>query len=229
MAAEANPPAAATAPSQSLLLPRVSWETYAQLVDGDEERRVPRLTYDRGVLEIVSPSPRHEQDAQTLILLIELVAGVRGVPVRQLGSTTFRRADLQRGFEADGSFYIQHEARMRHARMLDLATDPPPDLVIEMEVRRSSLDKLDLFASLGIPEIWRGWGERVVILDFDGSHYVEAPTSRALGLLTPEIVSHFLSQSRVLPSPDWFQAVIDWARAEPFPVTPEAERSPNAD
>lgn len=209
-------------PDDRVVLPRVKWETYARLVDDDEERRVPRLTYDRGVLEIVSPSMPHEEDANTIARVVEIVAAWMNVPIRSVVSTTFRRSDLERGFEADASFYIQNAARLQGRRQIDLANDPPPDLVLEMEVSRSAIDKLALFASMGIPEVWRMDGESVAIHVLDGDRYADAAASRALPVLTAAVVTRFLGLSRTLPSPDWFRAVTEWALAQrpPDELTP---------
>ena len=149
---------------ERVVLPCVSWETYERLLADDEERRVPRMTYDQGVLELVTPSMPHEVDAATITRIVDIVAAILGIPIRSAGSTTFRRKDLERGFEPDASFYIQNEARIRGQREVDLTVDPPPDVVLEMEMSRSALDKLPLFASMGIPEVWRCDGQRVTIL-----------------------------------------------------------------
>jgi Uma2 family endonuclease len=196
-----------------VVLPCVSWETYERLLADDEERRVPRMTYDQGVLELVTPSMPHEEDAETISALVRIVSAQLGIPVRSAGSTTYRRADLHRGFEPDASFYVQSEERIRGQREVDLTVDPPPDVVLEMEMSRSARDKLPLFASLGIPELWRCDGERVSILILEQDHYCESSSSQALPVLTSEVLTQFLAESRTMLSPDWFQAVSDWARA----------------
>lgn len=198
---------------ERLVLPCVAWETYERLLADDEERRVPRLTYDRGVLEIMSPSLPHEEDALVIARLVDIVAASLDVPIRTLGSTTYRRQDLERGFEPDASFYVQNEARMRGRRQVDLSVDPPPDLVLEMEVSRSVLDKLALLASMGVPEVWRSDGKRVAILVLTAGHYREATAGLALPWLTDDVLTRFLDESRRMPSPDWFRAVATWAEA----------------
>lgn len=192
----------------------MAWETYERLLADDEGRRVPRMTYDQGVLELVTPSMPHEVDAATIARFVDIVAAILGFPIRSVGSTTFLRQDLERGFEPDASFYVQNEARIRGQRQVDLSVDPPPDLVLEMEMSRSALDKLALFASMGIPEVWRCDGERVTILVRDGSTYGESSASRALPVLTSDVLTRFLHESRTMLSPDWFQAVGDWAREQ---------------
>jgi Uma2 family endonuclease len=195
-------------------LPCVSWETYERLLADDEERRVPRMTYDQGVLELVTPSTPHEEDAATITRIVDIVAANLGIPIRSVGSTTFRRKDLERGFEPDASFYIQNEERIRGKRQIDLTVDPPPDLVLEMEMSRSALDKLPLFASIGIPEVWRCDGQRVTILILEQDRYRETATSQAIPVLTSDILTRFLAESRTALSPDRFQAVSGWAREQ---------------
>ena len=199
---------------ECVVLPCVSWETYERLLADDEGRRVPRTTYDQGVLELVTPSMPHEEDAETISALVRIVTAQLGIPVRSAGSTTYRRADLHRGFESDASFYIQNEERIRGQREVDLTVDPPPDLILEMEMCRSAVDKLPLFASMGIPEVWRCDGQRVTIFVLEQDHYRESSSSQALPVLTSEVLTRFLAESRTMLSPDWFQSVSDWARGQ---------------
>ncbi len=203
--------------SEVVALPRVAWETYERLLADDEERRIPRLTYDRGVLEAVSPSLPHDEDALTITRLVDIVAANLGVPIRSVGGTTFRRRDLERGFEADASFYIQRAPAIRGRRQVDLSVDPPPDLVLEMEVSRSAVDKLGVFAAMGVPEVWRSDGQRVTILLLEGEGYRESASSLSLPALTAKQAAAFLALSRELLSPDWFHAVSDWARGQRSP------------
>jgi Uma2 family endonuclease len=172
------------------------------------------MTYDQGVLELVTPSTPHEEDALVFAHLVFIVAANLGIPIRSVGSTTFRRQDLERGFEPDASFYVQNEKRIRGQRDVDLTVDPPPDVVLEMEMSRSALDKLPLFASMGIPEVWRCDGQRVTILILEQDRYRESATSLAFPVLSSDILARFLAESRTALSPDWFQAVSDWARSQ---------------
>jgi Uma2 family endonuclease len=213
----ASPPRIAA--DERIVLPRVSWETYERLLADDEERRVPRMTYDRGVLELVTPSMPHEEDADTFAALVRIVADTLNVPIRSVRSTTFRRKDLHRGFESDASFYVQSEMRIRGLRQVDLSVDPPPDVILEMEMSRSALDKLAIFATMEIPEVWRCDGERVTVLVLDRGHYHASPKSRALPILTSDELTRFLVASRTMLSPEWSRAVSDWARERRGPLS----------
>src|SRR5947209_15786668 len=94
---------------QMVVLRSVSWDTYERLLADHRDSSAPRFTYDRGALEIMSPLPEHEKYNRAIAALVEVVAEARGLDFENLGSTTFRRDDLQRGFEPDSCFYIQHE------------------------------------------------------------------------------------------------------------------------
>ncbi len=138
-----------------ILLPNASWGTYERLLAEREERRYPRFFYDRGVLEIVSPSKGHESISRIVALLVEELAVELDVDVESAGSTTFKREDLACGFEPDECFYFQNVEHVRGKHNIDLNVDPPPDLVVEVDVTSYSLDKLPIYASLGISEVWR--------------------------------------------------------------------------
>ena len=127
---------ATTAPAtdNKIALYDVSWETYERLVSDMSDRSSPRLTYDRGRLEIMSPTEEHEELNRSLAAVVEAVAEELEIDIRSLGSTTFRRQDLERGFEADSCFYVQSLSKLESTRKVDLELDPPPDLVIEIDV-----------------------------------------------------------------------------------------------
>jgi Uma2 family endonuclease len=212
MATVVQPPTAIP-DEQRIVLNRVSWETYERLLADHTDRRVPRFAYDRGVLEIVSPGLKHERDSGALALLVQIVAAVWSIRVLNAGSMTYKREDLQQGIEPDESFYVQHEASVRDKDRIDPSVDPPPDLVIEVDVTHPSLDKLPIFARLGVPEVWRCVGGRVTVLTLVEGAYRESERSLALPLLTGEAITRLLAERRSLPPPEWIWALADWARA----------------
>src|SRR5438034_11138652 len=126
----------------------IRWETYESLLKDLENRSAPRLAYDRGVLEIMSPHFGHEEVNRALASIVEIVLEEMGVDFRNAGSTTFKREDQERGFEPDSSFYIAHVDQVRGKRKLDMDLDPPPDLLIEVDLTSNSLNKFPLYAAL---------------------------------------------------------------------------------
>ena len=159
----------------------------------------------------MTPSIGHEEDNRTLALLVEEIAMEWSIDVRNVGSTTFKRRDLEQGFEPDSSFYIQHEEDVRGKAEINLLVDPPPDLIIEIEVTQSAIPKLPLYAGLGIPEVWRLHGDRVSILRLIDGSYTETATSEALPPLTSAALTDFLRDSRSLRRTVWIRQVREWA------------------
>jgi len=82
----------------------------------------------------MAPSAKHEEPNRALSLFVDLVTGEWDIELRRLGSTTFTRRDLSKGFEPDSCFYIQNVEQVRDKEEIDLTVDPPPDLVIEIDI-----------------------------------------------------------------------------------------------
>ncbi|MGH8006933.1 MAG: Uma2 family endonuclease, partial [Candidatus Binatia bacterium] len=156
---------------QRVILHGVSWDTYERLLADFPESNAVHFAYDQGVLEIMAPSPEHGASTDILALLVNVLAEEWNIDVYGLGSTTFRRADLKRGFEPDTCFYVQNADRVRGKKQITLTKDPPPDLVIEVDITSSSLKKSPIYAAIGVPEIWRYDGHAVTILRLAGSKY----------------------------------------------------------
>jgi Uma2 family endonuclease len=211
-------PAAQQAPpsetGQRVILRGVSWETYERLLADFEDRHAVHFTFDRGALEIMVLSTKHEEPNRTLALLVEVLAEELGIDVRRLGSTTFQREDLLKGFEPDSCFYIQSLDRIGDKTEIDLTIDPPPDLVIEIDISHPSLDKLPLYAAVGVPEVWRYDGSRVQFFKLENEQYVEVEQSLALARLTSTVATQFLKDSMKLKSTAWLRRVREWARQQ---------------
>lgn len=208
----------ASPPEQRIVLHDVTWQTYECLLADHVERSAPRFTYDRGELEILSPGTEHEEDNRTIALFVEEVAFEFGIDVGNVGSMPFKRQELQRGFEPDSGFYIAREEVVRGTVQIDLAVDPPPDLVIEIEATRSAIPKLPLYAAMGVPEVWRTDGERIAILRLAGDGYAAVATSAALPPLTAELLTRFVAESRTRRRTAWVRSVRKWAREQGRPA-----------
>lgn len=195
-----------------VVLPNISWETYERLLADLEDCSVPHLTYDRGRLEIMSPMPKHEKLNRAVEMLVNALAEELDINSRGLGSTTFRREDLERGFEPDSCFYFQNEPLIRSKDRLNLIVDPPPDLVVEIDITRPSLDKFSIFAQLGVPEVWRYDGTTLRILHLESSSYVERQSSGVLPVVTNAVLTDFLAESLTTSRLTWLRRVRGWAR-----------------
>jgi Uma2 family endonuclease len=189
----------------------VSWETYEKLLEDLSDCSVPHLTYDRGDLEIVSPTNPHEEFNRTLNLIVEVVAAELEVSLRVLGSSTFKRKDIKQGFEPDSCFYVTSAKRIRGKKKLDLGVDPPPDLVIEIDITTSSIQKMPIFANFGVPELWQYDGRSLRMWKLQGDEYTRIESSLAFPILTPGVLEDFLAKSEKWEDrPRLFRFIRDW-------------------
>jgi Uma2 family endonuclease len=195
------------------ILNHVSWQTYECLLRDYESSSSPRFTYDRGVLEIMSPLIPHEETNRAIAKIVETILEEWAMEYDNLGSTTFKRPDMERGIEPDTCFYIQNVGNLTGKRSPDLiAGDLPPDLVIEMDVTHDSLDKLPLYAAFGVTEVWRVTVDGITILGLAGESYTERDASIALPPLTHAALSNLLQQRAVLSRLNWVNAIREWAQ-----------------
>lgn len=175
---------------QRLILNFVDWDAYVTIGDALPDRPRLRMTYDRGRLEFRTTSPEHERLKRWLSRLLETIAEEYNMPIAPFGSMTFRRPELDRGLEPDECYWIAHERDVRNLDAWEPTRDPPPDLVIEIEVSRSALDRMGIYAAMGVPEVWRFDGETFHIHLQQGDRtYQEAEASPTFpGLPTGGIV-----------------------------------------
>ena len=197
---------------QPVLMDGVSWETYEALLADGGDRRQTRMAFDQGVLEIVTPSLEHEMFRDVVSGVAEEILDTRGQDYVRSGSVTLKQEELARGFEADASFYVTHVSRVRGLSRIDLHSDPPPDLVIEVDVSRSSLDKLPIYAALGVPEVWRCRSGSVYVYRLVGANYVETNQSEVLPGLTSTQLTAFAQEGLWESRQAWRQRIQDWAR-----------------
>ena len=176
------------------LLQGVKWQTYQLLALDLAETSNQHLTYDRGILEIMTPLPEHERNKRLLGRIVETTTEILGLEVYSLGSTTWSRKDLQRGIEPDECYYITEEATVRGKVNFDLTVDPPPDLAIEIDITSSSLDRLSIYAALGIREVWRFNGKELYIYVLENGSYQDCKQSQVLSVLNKTEMVKLLHQ-----------------------------------
>lgn len=199
--------------TQRAVLHGVSWQTYTRLLSELGDQRASRLAYDQGVLEITMPSDRHESYKKLLERMIEALTEELELAVKSFGSTTLNRDDLDRGAEPDSCYYIQNVGRIE-GRQVDLATDPPPDLVIEVDISSPSGRRLDIYRQLGVAEVWRYSGERVQIYRLQDGEYVPSDASLGLPLVSTELLNEFLQQAEGLDDTRFIRLWRQWVREQ---------------
>ncbi|MCA9142527.1 MAG: Uma2 family endonuclease [Planctomycetales bacterium] len=169
-----------TSAEQRVVFYDVSWETYLVLA-AERNRPGKRISYDQGVMEIMSPGMLHENISALIGRMVDAFTEENAIEVCSSAGTTFKRDDLERGFEADASYYIANCELVRSKKEIDLTLDPPTDLAIEIDISRSSLSKFAIYRSIGVPELWQYDGQTILcyILEECGE-YAPAAASKVL-------------------------------------------------
>lgn len=179
-------------PETRMVLENVAWETYVELAD---QRRgsIPRMTYDNGVLEMMSPKRDHENIACLIGRIVETFSELKDIEIISVASVTVKRSDLAKAFEADESYYVTHAAQLLGKKELDFAVDPPPDLVIEVELTSSAIKKMQLFAAMHVLEVWRHDGESLQMHRWLDGAYQQIESSVQLPRLTAQQINETLA------------------------------------
>lgn len=214
MATVLEPPVTTQSGSDGVLLHHISWSTYEGLLKDYEDVPNPHFIYDRGDLLIMVLSAEHENLKDHFLVLISLLAEEFELESQSFGSMTHKREDLQRGFEPDLCFYFKNEMQMRGKKRFDPTVDPPPDLLIEIDISHPSLDKLPLFAAFGISEVWRWDGSRIHVLKLSQGEYVQSEYSSSLPALSESTLTAFLKESAALGRLEWIKKIRSWARQQ---------------
>lgn len=182
----------------ALVLPHIPWAEFEAVVQVLGDRRDVRLSYDRGKMEIAMPSPEHEEYVDLIQDLTRLLVRELGLRLESRGTALLKRELRETEAQPDGCFYIQHAAQIIGKRQLDLTIDPPPDIVVEVDLSTDSRGKFSIYATLGVPELWRYDGLSLEIHHLMETGYVEAPASLAFPFLTAAELTDVLEQSKEL-------------------------------
>ena len=125
-----------------------------------------------------------------------------------------KRRRKHKGVELDACFYVQNATLVGTKDEIDFASDPPPDVVVEVDLHHESISKFPIYAALSVPEIWRYDGESLKIYDLRDGDYAASPASRALPLLTSVLLTEFLSRS---PKQDQYDIMLgfeEWLKTQ---------------
>lgn len=183
---------------QRTILQNISWETFETLLAETGVDRGSRFAYECGILEIMSPLIEHESYKNNIGNLVIVLAEELGIEIKSAGSTTLKLKSANRGIEPDNCYYIQNELAFRGKQTLDLTTDLPPDLAIEIDITSSSINKLDIYSALGVPEIWRYNGRVLQIYQLVEKRYIESEFSCAFPLVPAIEINQFIEQGKAI-------------------------------
>jgi Uma2 family endonuclease len=204
--------ATSTLAEQRTVLRNISWETFEALLRETGEDRGSRFAYDCGTLEIMTPLYEHENPKIQFERFIVALAEELEIEIKSAGSTTLKRRIKNRGIEPDNCYYIQNEIAVRGRQELDLETDLPPDLAIEIDISSSSVNKLGIYSALGVPELWRYNGRVLKFYKLAEGQYIECKFSRAFPLVSVTEMSRFIEQSKTTGEIALLKSFRAWVR-----------------
>ena len=206
------------AASTSLVFHDVAWDDYEAMLRIVGERRI-RVTYDQGTMEVFMPPFGHDNDAYLLGRMVDMLTEELEIDMEGGGTTTHKRQDLGKGAEPDQCYWLRDNARrVRGKRELDLKIDPVPDLIIEVDVTRTSLDRIKIFAAMGVPEVWRSEGRTLQFLHLQANGtYRRRTTSRNFPTLPVSSVARFLQQGRTANKSAWIRSFRAFVRERVLP------------
>ena len=180
---------------QRVVLRGLSWEAYLQILDALPQARSSRLTYDDGVLEITVPLEDHEFSGRLIECFIRTLVELMGMRMKTMGSTTMNYPRLRKSAEPDNAYYIQNQPLVK-GRNVNFSQDPPPDLVVEVDITHSDIAKNQFYASIGVPELWRFNGKVWRIYQLQQGGYVEVEVSSNFPQVPKERLYAFLKEAK---------------------------------
>ena len=201
---------------QRVILSNISWQTFEQLLKELGDNRASRLAYDEGILEIMTPLGRHENNNRFIESLIGVIADELNLNLKRFGSLTLKRRKKLKGAEPDSCYYLQNEPLVRSKQEIDLDNDPPPDLVLEIDITSGSLDKRPIYAAIGVPEFWRYDGNKlqVFVLQQSTGEYQSVSQSPTFPWMSLDVIPRFIRQSLVDGETATLRAFRAWVREQ---------------
>lgn len=163
-----------------VILRGVTWTDYQRLLEVRGDRSAPRITYLEGTIQIMSPSREHESIKGLIGCLVEVFCLERGVEFSTYGSWTIEDEKSDRGAEPDECYVFRD----------DIAPERP-DLAIEVIWTSGGLNKLNVYAKLGVHEVWYWRKGTIIAYALEDGAYVERAKSDVLpGIDLVELVRY---------------------------------------
>lgn len=205
---------------QCVSLPGIGWDGYRRVLRLRGERSRPRMIYLDGDLLLMSPGHLHEKDKERFGATILVLAEELDIPMLMAGSTTYRRRKKKGGIEPDQSYYLANAHRVLNKKKIDLRTDPPPDLSIEVVYSHSASAAVEVSRRFGVPEVWTCTekGLKFLVLGPDGA-YAESATSRAFPSVSSSELLAWVRREAPAGSGDtgWVKEFRRWVRETIIP------------
>lgn len=183
----------------------VSWDDYEELLESVGEASGLRISYDDGTLQIMTVSFKHEKFVRMIERMVDLVSLRLRIKVLFYGSATMKQHRKKKGAEPDACFYVEKADLVGTKDDFNLDTDPPPDVVVEIDLHHASTSKFPIYAAFGVPEIWRYEGQVLTIHHLREGKYVASEASQSLPLFTGAVLTEFLAR---IPKQDQYNILL---------------------
>jgi Uma2 family endonuclease len=202
-------------PADSVLIQHgVGWNEYEELLQTVGEASGLRISFDDGTLQIMTLSQRHEKYSTLIERMVDRLSSFLKVKVLFYGSATMRKEHKQKGVEPDACFYVQNAPLVGTKDEIDFNIDPPPDVVVEIDLHHDSISKFPIYAALGVAEFWRYDGNVLTIYHLSEEQYQPSEASQSLPLLTSSILTEFLAR---IPNEDQYEILLafeEWLESQ---------------
>jgi Uma2 family endonuclease len=165
-----------------------------------------------GRLFVMSPLPIHDRWKRMIGRFIEAASDETGGLISSFGSSAWFHDGMERAIEADECYYIANEPKVRGCTDTDLQPDPPPDLAIEVDVTHTPVDRLEIYAELGVPELWLYNGKSLRFLHLRDKAYVQIERSIAFAFIAPRDIEHHLSLITSVDEMNLIRTWREWVR-----------------
>jgi len=210
-----------TPTEKRVTLAGVSWQSFEQLLRELGQARTARLTYERGKLEMMTPLEEHDRCLRLIDSLILVVADELYLKIHSIGSVLLTLPDVGRAIQPDAA-YVLEEARLQKRSVLNMNECAPPDLAIEVAIGKGAIDRDSIYASIGVPEIWRyrtTVGDDVLkgnlqIYQLQGDQYVATANSKLFPTLLGKRVQEFLEQSDTIGLAQALTVLREWSKEQ---------------
>jgi len=152
-----------------------TWQEYQKLSHQRGDGSIPRIKYRSGEILLMSPMPKHGRDAH---LIANVITTLLDHTEREYDAFTPVTMELpeQSGIEPDYCFYIEHWQAVSGKERIDWQTDPPPDLVLEIDV--TSYSDVNDYLPYRVPEVWLFRKNQLLVYQLHGAEYLLQPKSQ---------------------------------------------------
>ncbi|WP_017325103.1 Uma2 family endonuclease [Synechococcus sp. PCC 7336] len=187
-------------PGTEVLLRQQTWEDYETLLERRQDNAALKITFDAATREIriMAPLPGHGHRSAALMNFVQAMLIARKKDWSVYHPTTLKRF-RQKGVEPDTCLYIQNAQAVLGKDRIDLEIDPPPDLVLEVDL--TSLTKIEDYEPIGVPEVWIYQSAELSIYLFDGQHYQLSTESSAFPEIpVKQLIPKYVERGWAVPS-----------------------------